>query len=148
MKFHGSCVDVKLPIPLLPADDIRDTGYTYVMPKNLLKKFITVADLRTQVAGLLYGVSPPDNPQVRASARLHLFLLSAAGLPPQCTHPAVRLTLLRWQRCWTGWGLRRISSASGGRQLRAQVQATAGSHAAMSLAPSPFPRRSRRFGAS
>lgn len=34
------------------------------MPKNLLKKFITVADLRTQIAGLLYGVSPPDNPQV------------------------------------------------------------------------------------
>ena len=25
------------------------------MPKNLLKKFITVADLRTQIAGLLYG---------------------------------------------------------------------------------------------
>lgn len=46
-------------------DDIRDSGYTYVMPKNLLKKFITVADLRTQIAGLLYGVSPPDNPQVR-----------------------------------------------------------------------------------
>ena len=36
------------------------------MPKNLLKKFITVADLRTQIAGLLYGVSPPDNPQVGA----------------------------------------------------------------------------------
>jgi pre-mRNA-processing factor 8 len=35
------------------------------MPKNLLKKFITVADLRTQVAGLLYGLSPPDNPQVK-----------------------------------------------------------------------------------
>lgn len=35
------------------------------MPKNLLKKFITVADLRTQIAGLLYGVSPPDNPQVK-----------------------------------------------------------------------------------
>lgn len=51
--------------PALPADDIRDSGYTYVMPKNLLKKFITVADLRTQIAGLLYGVSPPDNPQAR-----------------------------------------------------------------------------------
>ena len=38
------------------------------MPKNLLKKFITVADLRTQIAGLLYGVSPPDNPQVKEIA--------------------------------------------------------------------------------
>lgn len=35
------------------------------MPKNVLKKFICIADLRTQVAGFLYGVSPPDNPQVK-----------------------------------------------------------------------------------
>jgi pre-mRNA-processing factor 8 len=41
------------------------SGYTYVMPKNLLKKFICIADLRTQIAGYMYGVSPPDNPQVR-----------------------------------------------------------------------------------
>jgi len=47
------------------SDDIRETGYTYVMPKNLLKKFICVADLRTQIAGYMYGVSPPDNPQVK-----------------------------------------------------------------------------------
>jgi pre-mRNA-processing factor 8 len=46
------------------SDDIRDNGYTYVMPKNLLKKFICIADLRTQIAGYMYGVSPPDNPQV------------------------------------------------------------------------------------
>lgn len=32
------------------SDDIRETGYTYVMPKNVLKKFICVADLRTQVS--------------------------------------------------------------------------------------------------
>ena len=35
------------------------------MPKNILKKFICVADLRTQIAGYLYGISPPDNPQVK-----------------------------------------------------------------------------------
>lgn len=34
------------------------------MPKNLLKKFICIADLRTQISGFMYGVSPPDNPQV------------------------------------------------------------------------------------
>ena len=48
------------------SDDVRESGYTYVLPKNLLKKFICIADLRTQVAGYMYGVSPPDNPQVRA----------------------------------------------------------------------------------
>ena len=47
------------------SDDIKESGYTYVLPKNVLKKFITVADLRTQIAGYMYGVSPPDNPQVK-----------------------------------------------------------------------------------
>lgn len=47
------------------SDDVSDSGYTYVMPKNILCKFITIADLRTQVAGYLYGISPPDNAQVK-----------------------------------------------------------------------------------
>lgn len=50
----------------ISADDIRDAGqYTYVMPKNILKKFIMISDLRMQVAGYLYGSSPPDNDQVK-----------------------------------------------------------------------------------
>ena len=47
------------------SDDISDSGYTYVLPKNVLKKFITIADLRTQIAGYMYGISPPDNPMVK-----------------------------------------------------------------------------------
>ena len=47
------------------SEDVREDGYTYVVPKNVLKKFVCIADLRTQVAGLLYGLSPPDNPQVK-----------------------------------------------------------------------------------
>jgi pre-mRNA-processing factor 8 len=31
------------------SDEISESGFTYVMPKNLLKKFICIADLRTQV---------------------------------------------------------------------------------------------------
>jgi hypothetical protein len=31
------------------SDEISETGFTYVMPKNLLRKFICIADLRTQV---------------------------------------------------------------------------------------------------
>lgn len=38
---------------------------TYVMPNNILKKFITIADLRVQVVGYLYGISAPDNDQVK-----------------------------------------------------------------------------------
>ena len=47
------------------SDDIKETGFTYILPKNILKKFIVVSDLRTQIAGFIYGVSPPDNPQVK-----------------------------------------------------------------------------------
>jgi pre-mRNA-processing factor 8 len=47
------------------SEDISEEGLTYVLPKNILSKFITVADLRTQIAGYLYGVTPPDNDQVR-----------------------------------------------------------------------------------
>ncbi|KAK6207995.1 pre-mrna-splicing factor spp42 [Colletotrichum tabaci] len=38
---------------------------TYVMPNNILKRFITISDLRVQVAGYLYGSSAPDNDQVK-----------------------------------------------------------------------------------
>ncbi|KAK0637366.1 NUC071 domain-containing protein [Bombardia bombarda] len=47
-----------------PVDsDVDDI--TYVIPKNILKRFITIADLRVQVAGYLYGSSPADNDQVK-----------------------------------------------------------------------------------
>ena len=44
---------------------LQETGFTYVMPKNILNKFICISDLRTQIMGYLYGFSPPDNPQVK-----------------------------------------------------------------------------------
>jgi pre-mRNA-processing factor 8 len=47
------------------SDDINENAYTYVMPKNILKRFICSADLRTQIAGYMYGVSPADNAQVK-----------------------------------------------------------------------------------
>jgi len=47
------------------SDEVDENGFTYVLPKNLLKKLITIADLRTQIAGYMFGRSPPDNPSVR-----------------------------------------------------------------------------------
>lgn len=47
------------------SDTIDDDKFTYVMPKNLLKKFIQIADLRTQVGGFIYGTSPDDHPEVK-----------------------------------------------------------------------------------
>jgi len=47
------------------SDDLREQGFTYVLPKNALGRFVRSADLRTQVSAYLYGVSPPDNAQVK-----------------------------------------------------------------------------------
>jgi len=49
----------------VPPEGIREDSFTYVIPKNILKKFICIADLRTQIFGYLYGVSPPGNPMVK-----------------------------------------------------------------------------------
>jgi pre-mRNA-processing factor 8 len=39
------------------SDDIKDSGYTYILPKNILKRFITISDLRTQVSAYMYVMS-------------------------------------------------------------------------------------------
>ena len=50
----------------ISSDDVQEEGHhTYIMPKNILKRFITISDLRVQVAGYLYGSSPPDNDQIK-----------------------------------------------------------------------------------
>ncbi|KDO30655.1 hypothetical protein SPRG_04556 [Saprolegnia parasitica CBS 223.65] len=68
------------------SDDIRESGFTYVLPKNILNKFITVADLRTQIGGLIYGVSPPDNPHVKE--------IRCIVVPPQLgTHQSVTIPM-------------------------------------------------------
>lgn len=38
-------------------DDVKDNGFTYVMPKNLLKKFVCIADLKTPIFGYMYGTT-------------------------------------------------------------------------------------------
>lgn len=69
---------------LTPIFYLQETGYTYIMPKNILKKFICIADLRTQIAGFLYGLSPQDNPQVKE--------IRCIAIPPQHgTHQMVTL---------------------------------------------------------
>ncbi|KAI9504626.1 hypothetical protein BX070DRAFT_222513 [Coemansia spiralis] len=66
------------------SDNISDAAYTYVLPKNLLKRFIAIADPRTQIAGYLYGKSPPGNDQVK---EIH----SIAMVPQWATHQQVHL---------------------------------------------------------
>jgi hypothetical protein len=81
------------------SDEVDENGFTYVLPKNLLKKLITIADLRTQIAGYMYGRSPPDNPSVRITrdcdthARNDTFPArrrGSAALPPPAAPGQVR----------------------------------------------------------
>lgn len=65
-------------------DKVDEGGYVFVFPKNLLKKFIYIADLRTQIGGLMYGSSPADNPLVKE--------IYAIVLPPQVgTHTYITI---------------------------------------------------------
>jgi pre-mRNA-processing factor 8 len=41
------------------SDDIKETGYTYILPKNVLKKFVTISDLRAQVCTFLESSHSP-----------------------------------------------------------------------------------------
>jgi len=66
------------------SDEVDESGFTYILPKNLLKKLITIADLRTQIAAYMYGRSPPDNPLVKE--------ILVLVLPPQWgNHQTVHL---------------------------------------------------------
>ena len=66
------------------SEDVKENGYTYILPKNVLKKFICVSDLRTQISGYIYGISPPDNPMVKE--------IRCIVMPPQWgTHMEVNM---------------------------------------------------------
>ncbi|KAJ1979992.1 hypothetical protein H4R33_005585 [Dimargaris cristalligena] len=66
------------------ADDIGQSGFTYVLPKNILRRFIMSADLRTQIAGYLYGVTPAGRSDVK---EIHCIAL----VPQWGTHREVHL---------------------------------------------------------
>lgn len=46
-------------------DFIDDESFTYVIPKNILKKFIQISDLRTQVGAYIYGASPSGHDKIK-----------------------------------------------------------------------------------
>uniref|UniRef100_A0A1I8F895 JAB_MPN domain-containing protein n=1 Tax=Macrostomum lignano TaxID=282301 RepID=A0A1I8F895_9PLAT len=66
------------------SDEVKAAGYTYILPKNVLRRFVCVADLRTEIGAFLYGCSPPDNPQVKE--------IRCLVMPPQLgNHQSVTL---------------------------------------------------------
>lgn len=47
------------------SDYVDDDSFTYVVPRNILKKFIQISDVRTQIGAFIYGKSPPDNAAIK-----------------------------------------------------------------------------------
>uniref|UniRef100_A0A060T7Z1 ARAD1D03102p n=1 Tax=Blastobotrys adeninivorans TaxID=409370 RepID=A0A060T7Z1_BLAAD len=75
----------------VPLDGITEDGRnTYVLPKNILKKFIQISDLRAQVGGLLYGKSPsPEYPTIKEVRAIALVpqLGNASSVQFSSSHP-------------------------------------------------------------
>ena len=70
------------------SEGIRSGGYTHVLPKNLLKRFVACADLRTQCFAFAYGRSPDGDESTCAFVKEICCLV----LVPQVgTHAAVAI---------------------------------------------------------
>ncbi|CAF1982207.1 unnamed protein product, partial [Rotaria magnacalcarata] len=89
LKYHceGHTEQAQSPDdPLLhvPLNGITGTAVRFILPENIFKKFNVISDRRTQIAGYLYGVSPPESPPVKE--------IRCVVLPPQWgTHETVHL---------------------------------------------------------
>ena len=47
------------------SDNVTGSSITLVLPKNVLKQFILISDLRTPISAYLYGKSPKDSPHIK-----------------------------------------------------------------------------------
>lgn len=66
-------------------DFSEDGSSTYVIPQNLLRKFIQISDLRIQVGGFLFGKSPEDNNEVKEIT--YIALVPQLGRPSSVEFP-------------------------------------------------------------
>lgn len=66
-------------------DFVDDGSFTYIIPLNLLKKFIQISDLRIQVGGFIYGRSPADNNDVKEI--VYIALVPQLGKPTSIDFP-------------------------------------------------------------
>ena len=47
------------------SNEFTNNSYTYILPKNLLKKFIYISDTKNQIFGYLFGTSPKEDKLVK-----------------------------------------------------------------------------------
>lgn len=59
----------------LESPSLASSLITFVIPRNLFRKFVIISDLRTVIGGFIYGISPPDRPFLKE--------IRAIVIPPQ-----------------------------------------------------------------
>ena len=69
------------------SEGIRAGGYTHVIPKNLLKRFVACADLRTQCFAYAYGRSPVESDETQFVKEICCLVL----VPQVGTHASVSI---------------------------------------------------------
>ncbi|QLL30278.1 hypothetical protein HG536_0A00950 [Torulaspora globosa] len=61
----NSLLYLKLNNIYVASDDFIEEKDVFVLPRNLLKKFIEISDVKIQVAAYMYGCSSPEHPNVK-----------------------------------------------------------------------------------
>ncbi|CCF58376.1 hypothetical protein KAFR_0E02230 [Kazachstania africana CBS 2517] len=61
----NSLLHLRLKNIYVASDDFVEDKNIYVLPKNLLKKFVEISDVRIQVAAYIFGNSPTDHPNIK-----------------------------------------------------------------------------------
>lgn len=65
LAIQASMLHLRSKNIYVATEDFVEDKTTYIMPQNVLKRFISVADTRTQIGGYVYGKSPVDNQQIK-----------------------------------------------------------------------------------
>lgn len=86
------------------SDDFIEEKNVYVLPRNLLKKFVEISDVKIQVAAYIYGRSAADHPNVKEIRTIVLApqlgnskTVQLCKIPDQDDHPELEeLELLGW----------------------------------------------------
>lgn len=80
----NSLLHLRLKNIYIASDDFVEEKDVYVLPRNLLKKFVEIADVKIQIAGYLYGKSPVDHANIKEVKTIVL-------MPQLGTHRSIQL---------------------------------------------------------
>lgn len=100
--ISNSLLHLKLKNIYVAAEDFVEDKDVLVFPRNLLKKFVTIADVDVQIAGYMYGSPVKDHPNVKEIKTIALVpqLGSSATVrispPPSSSKYLNDMELLGW----------------------------------------------------